>query len=229
MIEEVLKLKEEKGIAILAHNYQAPEVQQVADYVGDSLELARIATRIKAETILFAGVDFMAETVAILNPDKKVIVPSRDAICPMARQLPADMVSREKERSGAPFVIYVNSYAEAKARADVCCTSANAAEIVEKLDSDTVLLGPDANLAWYAARCTGKRVIPIPHDGYCYVHRAFSVEDVLKARKQWPDAEIIVHPECKPEVQKLADFVGSTSQMYAHAKKTDADTLIVGY
>ncbi len=228
LLERIVELKEEKNAVILAHNYQLPEIQKVADHIGDSLELARIAVKSGAEIVLFAGVDFMAETVAILNPRKKVIVPCRDARCPMAQQLPVEMVRRAKEEYQVPFVMYVNSYAEAKAEADVCCTSSNAAEVVGKLDSDTILLGPDANLAWHAAKCTGKRVVAVPGDGYCYVHKAFAWEDVLKARKRWPDAEIIVHPECDPDVQRAADFVGSTSQMYSHAKKTDADIVIVG-
>ncbi len=228
LLERVAELKEEKNAVILAHNYQLLEIQEVADHIGDSLELARTAMKCKAEIIVFAGVDFIAETAAILNPDKKVIVPCRDAECPMARQLPAEMVRMAKQKYYAPFVMYVNSYAEAKAEADICCTSANAARVVEKLDSETVLLGPDANLAWHAAERTGKRVVAVPHDGYCYVHRAFSAEDIVNARRKWPDAEIMVHPECNPDVQKAADFVGSTSQMYERAKKTDADVVVVG-
>ncbi len=226
--ERVIELKEEKNAVILAHNYQLPEIQKVADHIGDSLELARVAVKSNADVIIFAGVDFMAETAAVLNPNKKVIVPCREAKCPMAQQLPAEMVRMAKEEYQAPFVMYVNSYVEAKVEADICCTSANAAEVVGKLDSDTILLGPDANLAWYAAKRTGKRVVAVPHNGYCYVHKAFSVGDVLNARKRWPDAEIMVHPECNPDVLRAADFVGSTSQMYSHAKKTDADIVVVG-
>jgi quinolinate synthase len=224
-----MKLKEKRNAAILSHNYQRPEIQEIADFIGDSLELAVKATKINAEIIVFCGVDFMAETAAILNPDKKVIIPSADAKCPMAAQLPAGLVRKAKENNpDVPFVIYVNSHAEARAEADVCCTSANADRIVEQLNSDTIMLGPDANLAWYAQRKARKRVIPIPSNGYCYVHRAFRKEHVSKVRREYPDAAVIVHPECDPEVQLSADFVGSTSQMLKFAKKTDYERIIVG-
>lgn len=227
--KEIIKLKEDKNAVILAHNYQIPEIQEIADFIGDSLELAREATKTDSDIIVFCGVDFMAETAAILNPDKKVIVPSMDARCPMAAQLPAKLVKEVKTKNpDIPFVIYVNSYASAKAEADVCCTSANVAKVVEKLDSDVVFLGPDANLAWFAENRTGKKVIPVPHDGYCYVHKMFSVEHVKEMRKKHPDAVIIVHPECDPEVQKKADYIGSTSQMLKFAKECDYEKIIIG-
>jgi quinolinate synthase len=226
---EIEKLKEQKNAVILAHNYQIAEIQEMADFVGDSLELARIATKTKADIIVFCGVDFMAETASILNPDKKVIIPTKEARCPMAAQLPAEMVRKVKEKNpGIPFVIYVNSLAKAKAEADVCCTSANAAKIVESLESDKVFLGPDANLAWHAAQKTGKEVVPVPSDGHCYVHKKFSKEDVLKVRKEHPDAVVIVHPECDPEVQLAADYVGSTSQMVKFARESEAEKIAVG-
>ncbi|AEA47621.1 quinolinate synthase NadA [Archaeoglobus veneficus] len=225
--KRILKLKDEKNAVILAHNYQNAEIQEIADFIGDSLELARTAAKTKADIIVFCGVDFMAETAAVLNPDKLVLIPSKDARCPMAAQLPPEKVV-EAKRSGCPFVIYVNSYAASKAEADICCTSANAAKVVESLDSDTVMLGPDANLAWFAARKTGKKVIAVPSHGYCYVHKAFRIEDVRNARSAHPDAKIIVHPECDPEVQIAADFVGSTSQMYRYAMESDAEKFVVG-
>lgn len=225
--ERILKLKEEKNAVILAHNYQNADIQEIADFVGDSLELARIAERTDADIIVFCGVDFMAETASVLNPDKLVLVPSRDARCPMAAQLPPEKI-REAKKLGYEFVIYVNSYAASKAEADICCTSANAAKIVESINCDTVMLGPDSNLACFAAEKTGKKVIPIPSHGYCYVHKVFRVEDVKNARLKYPDAEIIVHPECDMEVQRLSDFVGSTSQMYNYAEKSKAETIIVG-
>jgi len=226
---EVEKLREQKNAAILAHNYQTGEIQEVADFVGDSLELARMATKTKADIIVFCGVDFMAETASILNPDKKVLIPTREARCPMAAQLPAEMVRKVKEENPEiPFIIYVNSLAEAKAESDVCCTSANAAKVVESLKSDKVFLGPDANLAWFAAQKTGKEVIPVPSDGHCYVHKKFSKEDVLRVRKEHPDAVVIVHPECNPDVQLAADYVGSTSQMVKFARKSEAEKIVVG-
>ncbi len=226
---EIIKLKEDKNAVILAHNYQIPEIQEVADFIGDSFELAREATKTNADIIVFCGVDFMAETVAILNPDKKVVVPSANARCPMAAQLPAKLVRDVKSKSpDVPFVIYVNSYASAKAEADICCTSANVVRVVERLDSDVVFLGPDANLAWFAETRTGKKVIPVPNGGFCYVHKMFSVRHVDEMRKKHPDAVIIVHPECDPEVQKKADYVGSTSQMLDFARKCDYEKIIVG-
>ena len=227
--KEIIKLKEDKNAVILAHNYQIPEIQEIADFVGDSLELAREATKTDSDIIVFCGVDFMAETAAILNPDKKVIVPSMDAKCPMAAQLPAELVRETKAKNpDIPFVIYVNSYASAKAEADICCTSANVVKVVERLDADTVFLGPDANLAWFAETRTGKRVIPVPNDGFCCVHKVFSVEHVEEMRRKHPDAVIIVHPECDPEVQQKADYVGSTSQMLKFAKECDCEKIIVG-
>ncbi len=227
--KEIIKLKENKNAVILAHNYQISEIQEVADFIGDSLELAREATKTDADIIVFCGVDFMAETAAILNPDKKIIVPSIDARCPMAAQLPAELVRDVKTKNpDVPFVIYVNSYASAKAEADVCCTSANVVKVVERLDSDVVFLGPDANLAWFAECRTGKRVIPVPSNGFCYVHKAFKVEHVEEMRKKHPDAVIIVHPECDPEVQKKADYIGSTSQMLKLARESDYEKIIVG-
>ena len=147
----------------------------------------------------------------------------------MAAQLPAELVRDAKAKNpDIPFVIYVNSYASAKAEADVCCTSANVVEVVEKLDSDVVFLGPDANLAWFAECRTGKKVIPVPSNGFCYVHKAFKVEHIEEMRKKHPNAAIIVHPECDPEVQKKADYVGSTSQMLKFARESDYEKIIVG-
>jgi quinolinate synthase len=223
---EILRLKEDKNAVILAHNYQNAEIQEIADFVGDSLELARAAAKTKANILVFCGVDFMAESAAVLNPDKLVLIPSRDARCPMAAQLLPERI-REAKKS-AEFVIYVNSYAASKAEADICCTSANVAKVVESLKSEKVMLGPDANLAWFAARQTGKEVVAVPSHGYCYVHKVFRIEDVRAVRSEHPDAKIIVHPECDPEVQLAADFVGSTSQMYSYAEESDAEKIVVG-
>ncbi|WP_202318838.1 quinolinate synthase NadA [Archaeoglobus neptunius] len=221
-------LKKQKNAVILSHNYQILPIQTIADSVGDSLELSMAARDVEADIIVFCGVDFMAETAAILNPNKKVLVPSTEARCPMAAQLNADMVRKAKEKYNAPFVAYVNTHASVKAVADVCCTSANVARVVENIDSETVLLGPDANLAWYAAEKTGKEVIPVPEYGNCCVHQSFTVKDVERARIEHPEAEIIVHPECRPEVQRFADFVGSTSQMIRYVAESGKNGIIIG-
>jgi quinolinate synthase len=227
--EEIVGLKEKKNAILLAHNYQRREIQEIADFVGDSLELARKATKVDGDIIVFCGVDFMAETASILNPDKKVLIPSIEARCPMAAQLPTEIVRKAiKSEPDVPFVIYVNSLAEAKAEADVCCTSANVAKVVEALDSEKVFLGPDANLAWFAEQRSGKKVVAVPENGYCYVHKYFKKDDVLRLRNKYPNAAIIVHPECDPEIQLLADYVGSTSQMVKYAKETKAEKIVVG-
>ncbi len=164
LTQKILELKKEKNAIIVAHNYQRPEIQDIADYVGDSIELSRKAMEEKdAEIIVFCAVDFMAESAAVLNPKKKVLLPCTGARCPMAQMLTVDEIRRAKKQyPNAPVVLYVNTLASCKAEADVCCTSANAVEVVKSLDSDTVLFGPDSNLAQYVAEKTGKKVIPIP-------------------------------------------------------------------
>ncbi|MFA4668330.1 quinolinate synthase NadA [Pyrococcus kukulkanii] len=222
LMEEVERLKKERNAVILAHNYQLPEVQDVADFVGDSLELARKATKVDADVIVFAGVDFMAETAKILNPDKTVLIPTRKATCAMANMLKVrHILEAKKKYPNAPVVLYVNSTAEAKAYADVTVTSANAVEIVRKLDSDVVIFGPDKNLAHYVAKVTGKKIIPVPPNGHCYVHQKFTVEDVERAKKLHPNAKLMVHPECTPEVQERADIIVSTGGMIRRACEHD--------
>jgi len=230
LVDRIVKLKKEKSAIILAHNYQRSEIQDIADYVGDSIELSRKAMEEKkAKTIVFSAVDFMAESAAILNPEKKVLLPTLGARCPMAQMLTVDEIKRWKTRYPlAPVVLYVNTLATAKAFCDICCTSANAVEVVASLDSDTVLFGPDRNLAEYVQRKTGKTVIPIPEWGFCPTHLLFQPEDVKILKVQHPEASVMVHPECTFEMQKTADFVGSTSQMCRYAKESSAKTLIVG-
>jgi len=226
---EVERLKERLNAVILAHNYQIPEVQEIADFVGDSLDLSRKAVKTDADVIVFCGVNFMAEMAKILNPDKTVLIPSLKARCPMADQLPARLVREAKLRHPDwTFITYVNTLAEAKAEADVCCTSANAPKIVEQAPSDTVLFGPDRNLAWYAERVSGKRVVPVPPYGHCYVHKKFRPEHIQRLREAHPDAYVLVHPECDPEVQELADRIGSTNQMVRYAGEVDAEVFVVG-
>ncbi len=228
--EKIQKLKKEKKAVILAHNYQRPEIQDIADYVGDSIELSRKAMEEKdAELIVFAAVDFMAESAAILNPTKKVLLPSLGARCPMAQMLTTDEIKRYKLKyPTAPVVLYVNTLASSKALCDICCTSANAVEVVNSLKSNTILFGPDRNLADYVSELTGKKLITIPERGFCPTHVLFQPEDVLVLKMEYPEAVVMVHPECSSEMRKIADFVGSTSKMVRFAKNTPAKTIIVG-
>jgi len=227
-VDKILKLKQEKKAVILAHNYQRPEIQDIADFVGDSLELSLCATQTDARIVVFCGVNFMAETAAILNPDKKVLIPDTNALCPMASMLPAELVKLYRRRyPRAKIVLYINSLAEAKAYCDAVCTSANAAEIVNRMESDVVLFGPDANLAKYAQMKSDKKIIPIPQYGFCPVHKLFNNEDVIRLKQRYPSAEVIAHPECDPEVWEVADFVGSTSRMYREALTSKSNQFIV--
>ncbi len=229
LAERVLKLKDEKNAVILAHNYQVPEIQDVADFVGDSLELARMAVGTDADLILFAGVDFMAETAKILNPEKRVVVPERDARCPMAEMLDLKTLLRAKrEHPDARVVLYVNTMAEEKAEADAVCTSANADKIVNAMDSDKVIFGPDQNLAYYVKKRTSKEVILVPENGMCSVHHNMSLEELSKAKEQHPDAEVVVHPECIPEIQEAADRIASTSGMLRYCSESDSREFIIG-
>lgn len=228
LTQKIIELKERKKAVILAHNYQRPEIQLVADFVGDSLELARASTKVEAELVVFAGVDFMAETAMMLNPNKTVVIPDIEARCPMAAQLPArDVIEARKKYPGAAVVLYVNTLAEAKAESDVACTSANSHQVVNALDEDTVLFGPDQNLAWFVQQRTDKRVIPIPENGHCYVHKMFKASDIALLKIQYPDAEVLVHPECDPAIQKLATHICSTSQMILRAKASPAKRFII--
>ncbi|MFH0834746.1 MAG: quinolinate synthase NadA [Candidatus Micrarchaeota archaeon] len=228
MIERINALKTEKKALVLSHNYQLPQVQDAADFVGDSLELALRARKAEEEIVVMCGVDFMAETVKLLNPEKKVLLPNLGAKCPMAAQLkPEDIISAKEEFPDASVVLYVNTHADCKALADCCCTSANAAEIVGKMPSDIVLFGPDANLAFYVQRRTKKQVVAIPSHGFCRVHDLIGERDVAKAKAAHPNAKIIAHPECVPAVQAMADAICSTSGMIGFAKKSEADEFIV--
>jgi quinolinate synthase len=228
LIEKIQKLKREKKAVILAHNYQRPEIQDIADFVGDSLELSLCAAQTDAKFIIFCGVKFMAETAAILNPNKRVLIPDENALCPMAAMLPAELVKvYRKKYPEAKIVLYINSLAEAKAYCDAVCTSANSVEIINRMDSETVLFGPDSNLAKYTESLTDKQIIPIPSFGFCPVHVLFNKEGILKLKERYPDAEIMAHPECTPEVCEAADFVGSTSKMYKESLASDAEMFIV--
>jgi quinolinate synthase len=227
LAREVRDLAAQRRAVILAHNYQRPEVQDVADFVGDSLGLSRQAAATDADVIVFAGVHFMAETAKILAPTKRVIMPEKNAGCPMA-----DMITREKlaawkaQFPGVPVVTYVNSTAEVKALTDICCTSANAPAVVRSLGVDRVLFAPDRNLAgWIAEQLPEVEVIAWP--GFCPTHERITAGMVLAVIDEHPDAEVMAHPECRPEVRALADAVLSTSQMLRHAAESPAPELIV--
>jgi quinolinate synthase len=226
-INEILSLKKERRASILAHNYQIAQVQDVADLVGDSLELSRAAARLDCDVIIFCGVDFMAETAAILSPQKSVVLPARGAWCPMAHMITLEQLRDLKSlHPEAAVVCYVNSTAEIKAESDVCCTSANGVEVVASLSEEEVIFVPDRNLAAYVARHTKKKIIP--WNGYCYVHDRLTAEDVTTARALHPKAEVLVHPECRPQVIDQADFVYSTAGMGRHAKSSSANDFIIG-
>lgn len=221
MIDSIRKLKHEKDAVILAHNYQLPEIQDVADFVGDSLELAIRATSVTERMIVFCGVLFMAETAKILNPEKKVILPVLEAGCPLADQLtPGMLMQAKQEHPGAGVVVYVNSTAECKAVADIVCTSANAVAVVRSLDADEVIFGPDANLAAFVQRSVPeKTIIPVPPTGHCYVHTGFSLHDIEEARTR--GGRIVCHPECPREVQERADVIASTGGMVRVAEESE--------
>ena len=234
--EEILELKKENDVTILAHYYQPIEVQEIADYLGDSLGLSRLAKE-KANTkyILFAGVDFMAETASILNQDKKVLIPNPESCCPMAAFLTPEMVQAfKKQYPNTPVVVYVNSTAEVKAESDVCCTSSNSIRIVERIkkefESEAVLFGPDANLADYTEQMSKIRCIKMPEKGHCYVHSQITPDNIKSAKEKYPNAKILVHPECKREVRQLSDVVGSTAHMYNYVKNSapDENEFIIG-
>jgi quinolinate synthase len=226
MKDKIKKLAKEKNAVILAHNYEPPEIQDIADLCGDSLELSLKASQTDADIIVFCGVHFMAETAKILSPSKKVLLPNPDAGCPMAEMVtPEDLVKRKKELNNIPVITYVNSTAAVKAVSDVCCTSANVVDIVNKIDAREVLMTPDKNLAQFAAMHTDKKI----HlwEGYCPFHNAMTKEDALKVRKKHPDALFIAHPECRPEVLEVADKIGSTSKMIRIAEKSEKKEFII--
>lgn len=227
--DKVRRLAREVGATILAHNYQRPEVQDVADYVGDSLELSIKAMKSDSKIIVFAGVDFMAEQASILADNSVVLHPEPESICPMAWQLRLDIARKYKEKNpNIPFIVYVNSLAEVKAIADYIVTSSSAVKLISQLDSETVLFGPDANLASYVEEVTGKTVIPVPEHGFCPMHVKIKPEHVLEAKKKHPKAKVLVHPECIPEVRRLADFIGSTSQIIRAVGEFEAKEFIIG-
>src|SRR5512135_2578838 len=250
--DKILKLKKDLNAVILAHNYQRPEVQDISDITGDSLELSRAAAKTDYEVIVFCGVHFMAESASILSPDKTVLLPEIGAGCPMAdmvtvkgprktkRELYTEvfgitfkfadnftLLDLKKQYPGVPVVAYVNTSAAVKAESDICCTSSNVVKVVESLKEDTVICIPDRNLSSYAAKRTKKKIIS--WDGFCNVHHAhLNIADVSKAKAEHPDAMLVVHPECPPAVQDMADHITSTSGMLRFCKESNDKEFIIG-
>ena len=230
MIQEINVLKEERNAVVLAHNYQRPEIFEVADFIGDSLELARQATRVEADVIVFCGVHFMAETAKILNPGKTVLLPDLRAGCSLADSVTADALADRKEELKAIYpdlavVAYVNTTADVKAESDACCTSSNARKIVQNLLSQHILFVPDQNLAHYVQQGTDKLIIA--WDGNCYVHHQITAEQILNVKRSLPNAKIVVHPECRADILALADAVLSTSGMITYAKQSSSTEFVI--
>lgn len=250
--EKIFQLKKDLNAIILAHNYQRPEVQDLADITGDSLELSRAAAKTDYDVIVFCGVHFMAESASILSPSKTVLLPEIGAGCPMAdmvtvtgprktkRELYTNMLGiafefaddftlldMKKKYPGVPVVAYVNTSAAVKAESDICCTSSNVVKVVESLKEDTIICIPDRNLSAYAAKRTRKKIIS--WDGFCNVHHGhLDIEDAIRARKDHPEAVLVVHPECPPEVQDMADEIASTSGMLRFCKESGRKEFIIG-
>ncbi len=227
LIEKINKLKAEQNAVILAHNYQPPEIQDIADFTGDSLELSVKASKTDADIIVFCGVLFMAETAAVLSPKKTVLLPDKNAGCPLADMITAEQLRKLKsEKPGALVVTYVNSSAEVKAESDYCCTSANAAEIVLSLPKDKkIIFVPDQHLGRFVSEKTQRHLILWP--GYCASHIVITDDDIKIAREKYPDAVVMAHPECSEPVKALSDQVLSTSQMLRFAKDSPAKEFIV--
>jgi len=225
--DKISRLKEELKAVIVAHNYQRPEVQDVADFIGDSLELSRQCTQIDAETIVFCGVRFMAETAAILNPERTVLLTEGGAGCPLADMIDVTELKKWQQRYPRALVVsYVNSTAEIKAESYICCTSANGVRVVDSVPGDEILFVPDQNLGHYVSTQTKKKMVLYP--GFCYVHHRLNPEQVKLAKKLHSEAPVIVHPECQPEVIALADAALSTSQMLRYVKASSHNSFIIG-
>jgi len=228
LTEKILSLKKRRSAVILAHNYQLGEVQDIADFVGDSLELSQKAAKTNADVIVFCGVHFMAETASILCPDKVVLLPDINAGCPMANMITAEGLRQKKrEHPGAIVVCYINSSAEVKAESDICCTSANAVKVIESLEAPEILFIPDQYLGHYISTKTdNKKMILWP--GFCSTHVRIQPQDIIRLKLEYPQAKAVVHPECRPEVITLADEVLSTSGLCRYASRSEVKEMIVG-
>ncbi|TNJ62528.1 quinolinate synthase NadA [Paenibacillus hemerocallicola] len=225
--ERIVQLKKERNAIILAHYYQRDEIQEVADFRGDSFLLAQKAAQTDADVIVFCGVHFMGESAKILAPNKTVIIPDERAGCPMADMVNVEGLKALKKRHpNAKVVTYINSSAEIKAETDICCTSANAVKVIQSVDADEIIWVPDKNLGDYVSKFTDKKMII--WEGYCNTHDMLTVKDVMEMKAQHPNAQFVVHPECRPEVVKLGDFVGSTTAIIKYCKESDCREFIVG-
>jgi len=227
LLEKIERLKEQRKAVILAHNYQPCEIQDLADFCGDSLELSIKAAETDAEVIVFCGVRFMAETAAILSPEKTILLPDKFAGCPLADMITAEQLRQLKQQHpGAPVVCYVNSSAEVKAESDYCCTSANAVDVVKSLPTDKeIIFVPDQHLGRFVEERTGRKLLLWP--GYCHVHVVITEEDIKNAKAQYPDAIVMAHPECTKPVKELSDAILSTGQMLHYVKNSKAKQFIV--
>ena len=227
LIERIKKLKKEKNAIILAHSYQNIEIDEVADYVGDSLYLSQKAKETEAEIIVFAGVYFMAQTAKIISPNKKVLLPSLNAGCLMADMINLhQMIDFKNKHPNIPVVCYINSTAEVKSECDICCTSSNALQIVKSLNAPKVLFVPDANLGKYVeSQLEGVEVIT--YNGCCPVHDNVTEQNILDARAKYPNAKILIHPECKPSVSILGDYIGSTSGIIDYVKNSSETQFVI--
>jgi quinolinate synthase len=227
LIKRIATLKQERNAIILAHNYQPSEIQDVADHVGDSLELARISQRIDQKRILFCGVYFMAEITKILNPEKTVLMPDLHAGCPMANMItPQQLKTEAKKHPGARVVCYVNSNADVKALSDICCTSANGVKVAQALSENEIVFIPDQYLGSFVASQVPKKKFHL-WPGYCPTHMVFSGEHLTRLKQKHPGAKIVAHPECRLDVQEIADKICSTSQMISYARNADAENFII--
>jgi quinolinate synthase len=228
IIEKINKLKKERDAIIIAHNYQPQEIQDVADMTGDSLELARRAAKTDAKVIIFCGVTFMGETAHILSPDKIVVLPDPSAGCPLADMITVEQLREMKsENPGAVTICYVNSSAEVKAESDICCTSANAVKVVQSLNgARTIIFVPDRHLGQYVMSVTGKEIIL--GSGFCPTHYHIKRDEILALKEKMPDAAVISHAECKPDVLEISDHICSTSQMFKAVEESEARRFIIG-
>ena len=228
VIARITDLKKKNNAIILAHNYQLPEIQDIADLLGDSLDLAMKAQKTNADNIIFCGVDFMAESAKILNPEKNVIIPDIDARCPMANMVNLkDFEELKNKNSDAKVVAYINTTSDVKATSDICCTSSNGVKVVKSLKSKKVIFVPDKNLGAYIQRYIPEKDM-ILWPGMCATHHRITKQDIFKLKKEHPNSEVLVHPECRPEVIDIADYAFSTNGMVNYAKESDVKEFIIG-